>query len=151
MVRDELASLLTAKSPYGRTPEPSQLVAFTAEWERSGHGAKACNATTTDFMIDIAGAPKSPWNISAGRVFTSYVIEKMGFDDVEETRTAIEKAFYTRFKSLKTRHGKDGLSQAERAAEKSKHSRYQRKYQVTVTILTVLTVLTCRADISTSS
>jgi hypothetical protein len=133
LVRDELASLLTAKSPYGRTPEPSQLVAFTAEWNRTGHGAKACNATTTDFMIDIAGTPKSPWNISAGRVFTGYIIEKMGYDDVEETRKAIEKAFYTRFKSLKLLHNKDGLSQAEREAEKSKHSRYQRKYQVIIT------------------
>ena len=133
MVQEELASLLIAKSPYGRTPEPSQLDAFTAEWKRTGYGAKACNATLTDFMIDIAGTPKSPWNISAGRVFTNHIIEKMGYDDVEETRKAIEKAFYTRFKTLKSRHGKGGLSQAERVAEKSKHSQYQRKYQVIVT------------------
>ena len=133
MVRDELASLLTAKSPYGCTPEPSQLDAFTAEWKCTGYGVKACNATLTDFMIDIVGTPKSPWNISAGRVFTNHIIEKMGYNDVEETWKAIEKAFYTRFKTLKSRHGKDGLSQAERVAEKSKHSRYQRKYQVIVT------------------
>lgn len=133
MVRDELASLLTENPPYGRTPEPSRLVAFTTEWECTGHGAKACNATTTDFMIDITGTPKSPWNTSAGRVFTSYVIEKMGYNDEEDMRKAIEKAFYTRFKSLKLLHNKDGLSKAERAAEKSKHSRYQRKYQVIFT------------------
>src|SRR5882757_4227582 len=133
MVRDELASLLKAVPPYGLTPEPSQLVAFTAEWERTGHGAKACRATAGDFMIDIAGTPKSPWNISAARVFTSHIIEKMGYDDVEETRKAIEKAFYTRFKSLKSSHNKDGFSQADRRAEKSKHSRRQRKYQVIVT------------------
>jgi hypothetical protein len=66
LVWDELASLLTAKSPYGHTPEPSQLDTFTAEWKRTGYGAKACNATLTDFMIDIVGTPKSPWNISAG-------------------------------------------------------------------------------------
>lgn len=152
MVRDELASLLTENPPYGRTPEPSQLVAFTTEWERSGHGAKACNATTTGFMIDITGTPKSPWNTSAGRVFTSYVIEKMGYDDEEDMRKAIEKAFYTRFKSLKLLHNKDGLSKVEKAAEKSKHSRYQRKYQVISTsFFTTLMVLTCRAVISTSS
>ena len=133
MVRDELASLLTENPPYGRMPEPSQLAAFTAEWKRTGHGAKACNATTADFKIDIAGTPKSPWNVSAGRVFTSYFIEKMGYDDVEETRNAVEKAFCTRFKSLKLCHKKDGLSQAQRAVEKSKHSRYQRKYQVILT------------------
>ena len=81
-------------------------------------------------MVDVAGTPKSPWNTSAGRVFTSYIIEKMGYLDVEETRRAVEKAFYTRLKSLKSCRSKDGLSQAERAAERSKHSRYQRKYQV---------------------
>src|ERR1700754_3674533 len=118
MVRDELASLLKANPPYGRTPEPSQLAAFTAEWKRTGHGVKACSATATDFMIDIAGTPKSPWNTSAARVFTSYIIEKMIYDDIEETRKAIEKAFYTRFKSLKSSHNKDRFSQAERAAEK---------------------------------
>jgi hypothetical protein len=151
LVRDELASLLTASPPYGRTPEPSQFAAFTAEWKRTGQGTKACNATTANFMIDIAGTPKSPWNISAGRVFTNHIIEKMGYDDVEETRKAIEKAFCSRFKSLKSRHNKDGLSQAERAAEKSKHSRYQRKYQVTVIISTSPMELTSNAAISTSS
>jgi hypothetical protein len=151
LVRDELAYLLTANPPYGRTPEPSQLVAFTAEWKRTGQGAKACNATTSNFMIDIVGTPKSPWNTSAGRVFTNYIIEKMGYDDVEETRKAIERAFCSRFKSLKSRHNKDGLSQAERAAEKSKHSRYQRKYQVTVIISTSPMELTCNAAFSTSS
>ena len=85
-------------------------------------------------MIDIAGTPKSPWNISAGRVFTSYIIEKMGYNDVEGTRNAIEKSFYTRLKSLKLCHRKDRLSQAERTAERSKHSRHQRKYQVVVTL-----------------
>jgi hypothetical protein len=114
-------------------PEPSQLVMFTAEWKHTGHGMKACNATTSDFMIDIASTPKSPWNISAGQVFTSYIIEKMGYDNVEEIQKAIEKAFYTRFKSLKSHHNKDGLSQAERAAEKSRQSQYQHKYQVIVT------------------
>ena len=101
MVWDELASLLTAKSPYGRTPEPSQLAAFMAEWKCTGHGARACNATVAEFMIDIAGTPKSPWNISAGRVFTSYIIEKMGYNDVEGTQNAIEKSFYTRLKSIR--------------------------------------------------
>jgi hypothetical protein len=133
LVRDELASLLAARPPYGRVPEPSQIVAFTAEWKRTSQGVNACSATAADFMVDVAGTPKSPWNVSAGRVFTGYIIEKMGYDDVEETRKAIEKAFYTRFKSLKLLYNKGGLSQAEKAAEKSKHSRYQRKYQVIVT------------------
>lgn len=132
MVRDELASLLKEEPPYGRIPERSQIVEFEAEWERTGHGAKACEATTTNFMVDVVGTPKSPWNVSAGRVFTSYLVEKMGYDDIEATRKTIEKAFSTRVKGLKSRYNNDLLSQAEKATEKSKHSRHQRKYQVVV-------------------
>ncbi|KAH9012425.1 hypothetical protein EDB85DRAFT_1877766 [Lactarius pseudohatsudake] len=101
-----------------------------AEWERTGHGAKACNATTTDFMIDIAGKPKSPWNVAAGRVFAEHLIEKMGYDDTQEMQKAIEKAFSNRVKSLQSRHKREELPLVERAIEKSRHSRQQRKYQL---------------------
>jgi hypothetical protein len=103
---------------------------FEAEWERTGHGAKACDATTTDFMIDIAGKPRSPWNVAAGRVFTEHLIEKMGYDDTQGLRLAIEKAFVNRIKSLQSRHKREGLPLAERAIERSRHNRQQRKYQV---------------------
>jgi hypothetical protein len=85
-------------------------------------------------MIDIAGDPKSPWNISAGRVFTDYFIEKTGQDDTPEMRKAMEKAFANRVKSLKSRSKRDALPQAEKAAERSKHSRRQRKYQVSSSV-----------------
>jgi hypothetical protein len=150
LVRSELDSLLMAKPPYGRTPSPSQLAAFASEWKHTGHGAKACDATTADFMIDIAGKPKSPWNVSAGRIFVSHLIEKLGYDDTEEMRMAIEKAFSNRIKSLKSRHGRDKLSNAEKAAERSKHSRNQRKYQVIVVsfIMQSQSHITCTKDIS---
>jgi len=152
LVQGELTSLLKANPPYGHTPEPAQVAAFEAEWERTGHGAKACEATTADFMIDLAGTLRSPWNISAGRVFTSYLIEKMGYDDTEKTRKAIEKAFSTRVKSLKSRQKRDKLSQAEKAAEKSKYSRHQRKYQVIViSVLRVLLVTYLWIAVSSSS
>lgn len=83
-------------------------------------------------MIDVVGTPKSPWNVSAGRAFTSYLIEKMGYDDVEEMRKIIETAFFTRVKGLKSLYNRDLRSQVEKSAEKSKHSRHQRKYQVGV-------------------
>jgi len=83
-------------------------------------------------MVDVVGTPKSPWNVSAGRAFTSYLIEKMGYDDVEEMRKMVERAFSTRAKGLKSLYNRDLLSQAEKSAEKSKHSRHQRKYQVIV-------------------
>ncbi|KAI9437868.1 hypothetical protein BJY52DRAFT_1229997 [Lactarius psammicola] len=95
-----------------------------------GHGAKACETTTVDFMIDIAGDLKSPWNVSAGRAFTDYFIEKIGRDDTPEMRRAIEKAFDTRIRSLKSRWKRDMLPQTTKVAERSKHSRRQRKYQV---------------------
>jgi hypothetical protein len=81
-------------------------------------------------MIDIEGLPKSPWNVSAGRVFTDHLIQKMRFDDTREMRQKIEKAFASRIKSLKYSRKRRRLSVAERASEKSKHARQQRKYQV---------------------
>lgn len=130
MVRTELDHLLQENTPYGPTPEPSRVSAFEIEWERTGHGAKACDATTTGFMIDIVGLPRSPWNIAAGRVFTDHFIQKMEYDDTREMRQEIEKAFTNRVRSLRSRRKQEGLPQAERASERSKHSRQQRKYQV---------------------
>lgn len=77
-------------------------------------------------MIDFAGLPRSPWNISAAQVFTDYFIQKTGYDGTPDT---IEKAFTNRIKSLQARRKKEGLSQADRAAERSRHARQQRKYQ----------------------
>jgi hypothetical protein len=136
-VRIELDFLLHEDPPYGRTPEASRVSAFAAEWKCTGHGAKACDATTTDFMIDIAGLPRSPWNISAGRVFTDYFIRKMKYNDTAEIRREIEKAFTNRTRSLRSRRKREGLPQAERASERSKHSRQQRKYQVGPYLLVV--------------
>ena len=130
MVRVELSLLLSGNSPYGHTPPSYRLSAFASEWESSGHGAKACQSTTADFMVDLMGGPKSPWNVSAGRVFTDYFIEKTGRDDTPEMRKAVEKAFTNRVKSLKSHWKRDALSQTAKAAERSKHSRKQRKYQV---------------------
>ena len=90
----------------------------------------ACETTAADFMVDIAGDPKSPWNVSAGRAFAVYLIEKTGRADTPEMRKAIEKAFNSRVKSLKSRWKQDMLPQAAKVAERSKHNRKQRKYQV---------------------
>ncbi len=91
---------------------------------------KACQGTVADFMVDLVGGPKLPWNVSAGQVFTDYFIEKTGCDDTPEMQKAVEKAFTNRVKSLKSHWKKDALSQTAKAAERSKHSRKQRKYQV---------------------
>ena len=130
MVRIELASLLSGKPPYGHTPPPSRLSTFTSEWESSGNGARACESTVADFMVDLGGGPKSAWNVSAGRVFADHFIEKTGRDDTLEIRKAVEKAFANRVRSLKSRRKKDALSQTGKAEERSRHSRKQRKYQV---------------------
>src|SRR5258708_7566974 len=124
----EIDSLLQEDPPYGHTPEPSRVSTFATEWERTGEGAKACDATPANFMIDVAGLPRSPWNISAARVFTDHFIQKMEYNDAPEMQEAIEKAFTNRVRSLKSRHKKKGLPQAERAVEKSQHARRQRKY-----------------------
>ena len=91
LVRHELDCLLKEDLPYGHIPEPSQVSAFMAEWERTGHGAKACDATPADFMINIAGEPRTPWNIAGGCIFTDHFIHKMEYDDTQETCKAVEK------------------------------------------------------------
>ncbi|KAI9436902.1 hypothetical protein H4582DRAFT_2058377 [Lactarius indigo] len=101
-----------------------------AKWEHTGHGAKACDAMTTDFMINIVGKPKSPWNVTAGRVFAEHLIKKIGYGNTQEMRKAIEKAFSNRIKSLQSHHKRDKLPLVERAIEKSRHSRQQCKYQL---------------------
>jgi len=102
---------------------------FTSEWESSGHGVKACQSTVADFMVDIVGGPKSLWNVSAGRVFTDYFIEKTGNNDTPEMWKAVEKAFTNRVKSLKSHWKKDALSQTAKATEQSKHSWKQVSFQ----------------------
>jgi len=151
LVRIELDCLLQEDPPYGRTPEPSCISTFAAEWERTGHGAKACDATPVDFMVDIAGLPRSPWNIAAGRVFTDHFIQKMGYNDTPEMRQEIEKGFTNRIRSLRSRRKREGLPQVERASERSKHSRQQRKYQVSVSILVAWQSLIYNTVVSTSS
>ncbi|KAH9019626.1 hypothetical protein EDB85DRAFT_1873005, partial [Lactarius pseudohatsudake] len=70
------------------------------------------------------------WNVSAGRVFTNYFIEKTGRDDMPEMWKAVEKAFTNRVKSLKSQWKKDALLQTAKAAEQSKLSQKQHKYQL---------------------
>ncbi|KAI9433637.1 hypothetical protein H4582DRAFT_1783182, partial [Lactarius indigo] len=86
--------------------------------------------TTAEFMIDIAGEPRSPWNISAGHVFVDHFVQKMEYNDTQEMRQAIERAFTNRIRSFRSRHKREALSRADRASERSKHSRQQRKYQL---------------------
>ena len=126
----EIDSLLQDNPPYGRAPEPSWVSRFATEWKHTSQGAKACNTTPADFMIDIAGMPKSPWNISAARVFVDHFIGKMECSDTPEMRKKIENAFTNRLRSLKSRRKKEGLPQVERANERSRHGWRQHKYQV---------------------
>lgn len=131
----EINSLLQEDPPCGHTPEPSQISTFIAEWKCTGQGAKACDTMPATFMIDIEGLPRSPWNISTAWVFTDHFIQKMGCNDASEMRGAIEKAFTNRIRSLKSRHKKEGLSQTERAVERSQHAWRQHKYQVNCSVL----------------
>ena len=118
MVWNELDSLSKVEPPYGHIPSPSQLAVFAAEWECTGCGTKSCDATVTDFMINVASKPKSLWNVSAGQVFASHLIEKLDYDDTEEMRNAIEKAFSNRIKSLQSCHRRDKLPHGEKDAER---------------------------------
>ena len=111
----EIDNLLREDPPYGRTPEPSRVSTFATEWECTSQGAKACDATPANFMIDVAGLPRSPWNISTARVFTNHIIRKTECNGTSEMREAIEKALTNRIRSLKSHRKKEGLPQAKRA------------------------------------
>jgi len=73
-------------------------------------------------MIDVTGLPKSPWNVSAARVFMDHFIGKMEYSDTPEMRKKIENAFTNRLRSLKSRRKKEDLPQVERANERSRHA-----------------------------
>ena len=77
----EIDSLLREDPPYGHAPELSQVSTFTIEWKHTGQGAKACDTILADFIINIAGLPRSLWNISATQVFTDHFIQKMKYND----------------------------------------------------------------------
>ncbi len=81
-------------------------------------------------MIDIAGEPRSPWNISAGRVFVDHFVQKMEYDDTQEMCKVIERAFTNRIRSLRSHHKCEVLLRVDRASERSKHGWQQHKYQV---------------------
>ncbi|KAH9168602.1 hypothetical protein EDB89DRAFT_2073753 [Lactarius sanguifluus] len=110
LVQVELNCLLQ-EDPYGRTPKPSRVSTFMDEWECTGHSAKACDATPIDFMVDVVGLPRSPWNIAAGWVFMDHFIQKMGYDDTPEMQQEIAKAFTNHIRSLSRQQHKYQLFQ----------------------------------------
>jgi hypothetical protein len=85
----EIDCLLQEDPPYGHTPELSRISTFATEWKRTGQGARACDATAANFMIDIVGLPRSPWNTSAAQIFTNHFIWKMKCNDTSEMRKTI--------------------------------------------------------------
>ncbi|KAH9014068.1 hypothetical protein EDB84DRAFT_1443993 [Lactarius hengduanensis] len=88
--------------PSGRTPEPSRVSRVTK--------------VTLEYL---------PLG-----VFSLIICPKMEYDDTQEMRKAIERAFTNRSGVLRSRHKREALSRADRASERSKHSRQQRKYQL---------------------
>lgn len=107
---------------------PEQAAAFSAGWKTSsGTTCDPC-CTESNFRFDILGKPKSPWNKSAGRVFTTsfakhYQISKPYFPGIIE-------AFHTRVKSLKADYKRHIQSVRQRSATSGASRRYQRKRKV---------------------
>ncbi|KAA1480053.1 hypothetical protein DENSPDRAFT_752993, partial [Dentipellis sp. KUC8613] len=97
-------------------------------WEETDGTAVCC--TAEDFRIDITGTPHSAWNESAGRVFAQSLLTSQGFEDTPDSRTAVERQFATRLKSLRRNYGSVGHSAAQISQEKSDHNRAQRKYNL---------------------
>jgi hypothetical protein len=75
-----------------------EITAFEALWKDDK--SKDC-CTVDSFRINIRGVPKSPWNISAARVFARSYVDFYQLDRDSKTLMAISDCATTRIKSLR--------------------------------------------------
>ncbi|KAI0038123.1 hypothetical protein FA95DRAFT_1506053, partial [Auriscalpium vulgare] len=87
--------------------------------------AEAC--TIDNFRINIRGTPKSPWNLSAGRVFATFLLREMEWADTPLTRQGICEAFAKRIKSLRRDCREEQKTPEAKKAARSRHNKDVRK------------------------
>ncbi|KAI0312352.1 hypothetical protein OF83DRAFT_1176721 [Amylostereum chailletii] len=126
LIRREIreAFKTTGTEPFGPMVTDEELAEFTQLWELS-QSVYACMMER--FQIDIQGTPKSPWNVSAGRIFTKHVIAKFHFLDDSEVRQKIQEVFSTRVKSLRKEWMDTQKNPSERVVDTVEHRHWSRK------------------------
>lgn len=125
---------------------------FATAWKAGDDGATTppcCSIST--FRFDILGFPKSPWNLSAARVFCQSFIPQAERDP--ETIKAITSAFLSRVKALKQDYKAAQGTSAARTKNARIDRRNARKYLVCKILLKVVYLLTppCFKVISTTT
>jgi hypothetical protein len=107
-----------------------QAAAFEALWNVDHGGSCSSCCSAHDFRFDILGAPHSPWNSSAARVFADHFTT---FHGIPQTPTAIHDAmacFFTRIKTLKDGYKCLSKGEHEQRIIARSSRRYQRKNTV---------------------
>lgn len=106
---------------------------FAIAWEAGNEGATTppC-CTITTFRFDILGFPKSPWNLSAARVFCQSFIPDA--ERSPETIKVVTKAFISRIKTLRQNYKAAQADSATRLKSARTERRNARKYLVRVHI-----------------
>jgi hypothetical protein len=106
-----------------------EIAEFEARWKDDK--SKDC-CTVDSFRINIRGAPKTPWNISAARVFARSYVDFYKLDQDSKTLIEISNCATTRIKSLRYAFAKLNLTAPKRLALEAAARRRGRKATVSI-------------------
>lgn len=106
-----------------------EIAEFEARWKDDK--SKDC-CTVDSFRINIRGAPKTPWNISAARVFARSYVDFYKLDQDPKTLMEISNCATTRIKSLRYAFAKLNLIAPKRLALEAAARRRGRKATVSI-------------------
>ena len=131
-VRKHLLSLVGEDTILKPMVAPEVLEVFARAWNHDN--GRRCNpcCTIEDFKIDLLGAPRSPWNKSAAKIFCQDFIRHYGLEPTIALVEDIEGAFHTRIKSLKDKLKRHRVNSPESCQETQKNRRRVRKSLVTI-------------------
>ncbi|KAJ3513960.1 hypothetical protein NLJ89_g2650 [Agrocybe chaxingu] len=124
-IRSHLKFLESQNVSIVRRVTRHEAAAFAAAWAVDEGESIAPAVSETTFRYDVQGAPRSPWNLSAGRIFTESFIRmyNMQFLGVED----VWQAFFTRLKSIQAAYRKSLLPKIQKLASLKTQRQSQRK------------------------
>lgn len=108
-----------------------EIKQFEAHWKEDQ--SRDC-CTLESFRINLHGPPKSPWNISAARVFARSYIDHHNLVSDPKTLLTISQCATTRIKSLRYKLAKSSLTAPERLEFEAAARRRGRKATVSCII-----------------
>lgn len=126
LVREHMGRLVGKDISKAVVSDP-EIKQFKAQWKEDQ--SRDC-CTVESFRINLKGPPKSPWNISAARVFARSYIHRHQLDSDPKTLLAISQCATTRIKSLRYKLKKLSLTAPERLEFEAAARRRGRKATV---------------------